>query len=72
MAAFVRFSAQEEEEEVNEQKCGPDEPDDPNPTPDPDFDKSAEEDMACAEDAEQGIVARKRAKRAGKIRVRRK
>lgn len=44
----------------------------PNPEPDPQLTSTPCEDMEAAEDAEQGLVARRRQKRVAKIRVRRK
>lgn len=48
------------------------EPPEPSPEPDPQLTTTPCEDMEAAEDAEQGLVARRRKTRAAKIRVRRK
>lgn len=51
---------------------GPEREQEPNPEPDPQLTTTPCEDMEAAEDAEQGLVARRRKTRAAKIRVRRK
>lgn len=51
---------------------GPEREQDPDPEPDPQLTTTPCEDMEAAEDAEQGLVARRRKTRAAKIRVRRK
>jgi hypothetical protein len=48
------------------------EPDGPDLLPDPQTETTPLEEMNAAEDAEQGLVMRRRAKRAARVRVRRK
>jgi hypothetical protein len=66
MSGSVRFAAASSCNGNDRETDGPD------PTPDPNTETTPIDEMNQSEDAEQGLVMRRRAKRGARMRVRRK